>query len=72
MDYFIELFSCLLFLNCYQLKIIFVPKWYVLGSHILITSVLFFLKGELFLVLPILLERGFLSHSLVITGPNWA
>jgi hypothetical protein len=30
------------------------------------------LKGVLFLVLPPLLEQGFLSHSLVITGPNWA
>jgi hypothetical protein len=30
------------------------------------------LKGELFLVLPPLLERGFLCFSLVIIGPNWA
>jgi hypothetical protein len=30
------------------------------------------LKGALFLMLPPLLEQGFLSRSLVITGPNWA
>lgn len=27
---------CLLLLNCLQLKIIFRPKWHVLGWHILI------------------------------------
>lgn len=29
-----ELFLCLLFLNCFQLKITLRPKWYILGWHI--------------------------------------
>lgn len=31
-----ELFLCLLFLNCLQLKRILVPKWHILGWHIVI------------------------------------
>jgi hypothetical protein len=30
------------------------------------------MKGVMFLMLPPLLEQGFLSCSFVITGPNWA
>lgn len=29
-----ELFLCLLFLNCFQLKITLTPRWYILGWHI--------------------------------------
>lgn len=38
-----EIFLYLLFLNCFQLKIINIPKWHILGWHILVPFLLVYL-----------------------------